>query len=135
MILNTEKFGFESDDLAAVTAAISRALEVPARPRFYEGFGGDFSSFGKYKEAGGVLSLYRNHFHDGEDRVVQEESFPELGLILLVEQRGEYKNYEPILAKMDTFKPILLLRRRYDDETREKEILFDLASGQAQSES
>ena len=89
MILYTEVFGFESDDLSAVTEELSRAIGMPPEPHFYEGFGGDYFAFGDADEPGGGLSLYHNHFHDGLEPDIQEEDFPELGLILLVEQRAE----------------------------------------------
>ena len=66
----TGKFGFKSDDLSAVTAELSRVLNMPAEPHFYEGYGGDYSAFGEYDEPGGQLSLYRNHFHNGIEPVV-----------------------------------------------------------------
>ena len=129
MIFYTEKFGFSTDDLDAVTAELSRVLERPVEPHSSEERGGDYSAFGDFDEPGGGLSLYHNHFHDGTGPDIQEEDFSELGLILLIEHAIERDvDYEPVLQKMKTFEPILLYRERFDKTTGKDEILFDLAT-------
>ena len=137
MIFYTEKFGFSTDDLDAVTAELSRVLEKPAKPRFGDSRGGDYSAFGKYDEPGGGLSLYHNHFHDGIEPDIQEEDFPELGLILLIEHAierdADYVDYEPVLKEMRTFEPVLLYRSRYPDGADKAEVLFDLAKEEGRS--
>lgn len=131
MLFFTDKFGFESEDLDAVTTELSQVIEQPVEPHFYEGFGGDYSAFGNSDEPGGGLSLYHNHFHDGIEPDIQEEDFPELGLILLIEhvieRETDYVDYKPVLRKMKSFEPILLYRDRFDEVTGKDEVLFDLA--------
>ncbi|MCG8545013.1 MAG: hypothetical protein MJE12_12480 [Alphaproteobacteria bacterium] len=129
----TDKFGFKSDDLDAVTAELSRVLDMPVEPHFYEGFGGDYSAFGEHDELGGQLSLYRNRFHNGREREIHEEDFPELGLVLLIEQQGQHVDYVPILQKIQSFKPILLYRDRYLERPDKSEVLFDLAKEEGRS--
>ena len=137
MIFYTEKFGFKSDDLDAVTAELSRVLERPVEPHSSAERGGDYSAFGDFDEPGGGLSLYHNHFHDGTGPDIQEEDFPELGLILLIahviERETDYVDYEPVLQKMKTFEPILLYRERFDKTTGKDEVLFDLAKDKDRS--
>jgi hypothetical protein len=133
MKIFTDKFGFESDDLEAVTAEVSRATKLEAVPHHYEGRGGDYSAFGMLDSSDGKLSLYVNHFHDEIESVIQEKDFPEMGMILKVEQRDNYVDYEPVLRKIQTFKPILLCRRQYDSETRVTDVLFDLAKERSES--
>jgi hypothetical protein len=127
MKLFTDKFGFESDDLEAVTTEVSRVTKLEAEPRYYEGRGGDYSAFGKLDSSDGKLSLYVNHFHDETELVIQEKDFPEMGIILKVELRNNYVDYEPALRKIQAYKPVLLFRRQYDSETRVTDVLFDFA--------
>ena len=123
----TEKFGFESDDLGKVTDEISRILSMLPEHRFNDSYGGDISSFGKRGEPGGRLILYYNHSGDISGPYVHEEEFPELGLVLLVEQRNTYLDYEPRLRQMTAFEPILLYRSRHLESVGRSEELFDLA--------
>lgn len=127
MIFYTDKFGFESDDMEGVTEELGQALGMEAELRWNDSLGGEISAFGERGEKGGRLVLYFNFFHDGIEPELQEEGYPEMELILLVEQQGAYVDYEPKLNKMTRFKPARLHRNRYDDETDKDEDLFDLA--------
>lgn len=129
----TDKFGFESDDIEAVTGELARATKLKAEPHSYEGFGGDYSAFGNSNDHGGQLSLYTNRFHDGIEPDIHEENFPELGLVLLIEQQGEYVDYKPIFKELDGFESILLYRDRYLAATDKSEVVFDLAKEQSKS--
>lgn len=80
---------------------------------------------------GGRLILYANHTGDIAGSYVHEEDFPEFGLILSIEQEGEYVDYEPKLLRMEKYRPILFHRSRYETETKKGEILFDLANEQS----
>jgi hypothetical protein len=127
MEMFTDKFGFENDDLNAVTAELSQVLDMPVELRFNDAYGGDFIAFGHSGEHGGRLKLYSNHIIYGGESDILEEKFPELGLVLLIEQRNNYVDYEPDLRKMQKFKPILLYRERYETESQALEVIFDLA--------
>jgi len=130
MLFFTDKFGFKSDDLDAITSELSRVLNQPPRLQFNDSLGGDYSAFGKTEEPGGRKRVYHNHFHDGIEPDIQEEDFPELGLILLIEhevqRQVDYVDYEPVLRKMKNFEPVLLYRDRLDESTGKDEVLFDL---------
>ena len=71
--------------------------------------------------------LYHNHTADITGQIIHEDDFPELGLILLIEQEGEYVDYESKLNKMERFKPVLLYRSEYPDGVENYDVLFDLA--------
>ena len=127
MDLFTETYGFESDDLDAVTKELARVLKMTPETHFYEGYGGDYTSFGDRYKPGGDISLYPNHHAEVDGPTTHEEDFPEMGLILLIQQRKQYVSYEPKFQQMELFNPILLHRSRYETETKKNEILFDLA--------
>ena len=127
MDLFTEKFGFESDNIDAVTEELARALYMKPERRFYEGYGGDYTLFRDQDKPNGDLVLYLNNHLDVDGPITHEESYPELGLILLIEQEGEYVDYEVKLNKMRQFRPILLYRTKYPEGADNFEVLFDLA--------
>lgn len=130
MIIYTDKFGFESDDMEGVTEELSQVLEIEPDLRWNDSLGGEISVFGEYDQPGGDLTLYFNFFHDGIEPELQENAYPEMELILLVEQEDSYVDYEPKLNKMKKFKAVLMQRRRYEDSVG-KEVLFDLAKKRA----
>jgi len=129
----TEKFGFKSDDFDGMTKELEHVLNMIPEHRFSDSYGGDISLFEKDSASDGSLVLYHNHSGDASGPYVNEEEFPELGLILKIEQQGEYVDYEPKLNRMENFKPILLYRSRYESESKRKEIKFDLAKERAKS--
>jgi len=122
-----DKYGFESGDLNAVTTALSQVLKLTAEVKFNDSYGSDISSFGKRDGMGGRLVLYHNHTADITGPIVHEDDFPELGLILRIEQRDKHIDYEPKLRRMDRFKPILLYRSQRLESKGKSEVLFDLA--------
>lgn len=127
MDLFTEKFGFESGDIDTVTEELARALDMKPDLRFYEGYGGDYTSFRDPDRPGAHMSLYLNNHMEVDGPTTHEEDHPELGLILLIEQEGDYVDYEPKLRRMEKFAPILIHRRRRLESKGKKEVLFDLA--------
>jgi hypothetical protein len=131
----SDDYGFESDDIDLVTEELEKALGMRAEHRFNDSFGGDISSFGKRGTLGGRLNLYHNHSGDISGSYIHQEGFPELGLILSIEQEGHYVDYEPKLRRMDKAKPILLRREKYDTVSEKDEILFDLATEHPRSKS
>ena len=133
---HTEIYGFKSLDLDAITDELSRVLARTPRLSRSDSRGSDVSAYGYYDKPGGSLKLFKNHSHDGIEPIVNEPDYPEMDSILLIEQKGDYVDYAPKLERMERFEVILLLRRRYDSETREREVLFDLAAedGRASSE-
>jgi len=134
MDMFTEKYGFESDDLDAVTKELARVLGMAAKLHFYEGYGGDYTVFGERGKPGGHMSLYPNNHAEVDGPTTHEEDFPELGLILLIQQQGQYFDYGPKLRKMENLRPILLHRRQLLDSIGKKEVLFDLARDRAKYE-
>jgi hypothetical protein len=135
MIYFTEKFGFEADEFDAVTNELKRVLNMLPEHRFNDSYGGDISLFEIDKMPDGHLILYHNHSGDASGPYVNEEDFPELGLVLLIEQQGEYVDYEPRLKRMEKFKPILLHRSQYEVESKRNEVKFDLAKERSESNS
>jgi hypothetical protein len=133
MDLFSETVGFESEDLAKVTVAIANALELKPEHRFSDSYGGDISSFEDPNAPDAEFTLYYNHVGDITGPYMHEEDFPELGLILSIEQEGHYVDYEPKLKRMEKFKAILLHRSRYDTESKKNEVLFDLAKKRSKS--
>lgn len=129
----TEKFEFESDDLSKVTEEIAHALHMIPQRKFNDSYGGDISSFGKRGEQGGRLILYYNHSGDISGPYVHEEEFPDLSLILLIEQQNNYTDYEPKLRQMASFKPILLYRSQRLESSGKTEVLFDLVTAPSKS--
>ena len=122
MRITTEVFGIKSEDLDAVTEEMATVLSTEANLRYGEGRGGDYSAFDP--ETGGSLTLQDN-FNDIEQEWTQK-NYKEFGLIVLVQQKDSYFDYEPQLSGMKRFPATLLHRRRYDSETGEKEHLFEL---------
>ena len=122
MQITTEVFGIKSEDLDAVTEEMAAALSTEANLRYGEGRGGDYSSF--RPEAGGRLILQDNF--NGIEREWTQKDYKEFGLVVLVQQKDGYFDYEPQLSGMKRFPATLLHRRRYDSETGEKEHLFEL---------
>lgn len=131
----TDRYGFESDDLDSVTEELASALKMMPEHRFNDALGGDISSFGRRGARGGRLILYRNYTADITGPIIHEEDFPELGLILLIEQRDQYVDYDQKLQKMKKAIPILLHKSRYDGEIRKDDVLFDLAKERLRSNS
>lgn len=129
----TEEFGFESDDLELVAEELARVLNMRPEHRFSDSFGGDISSFGKRGAPGGRLILYYNHSRDTSGPYVNEGNFPEFGLILNIEQEGDYVDYEPMLHQMVGHMPILIERRRWLESKGKREILFDLGKARSKS--
>ena len=127
MDLFTDLYGFEGDDLDAAGDELERVLGMRKRTRNSDNYGGDYFSFGSRYDPGGILTIYTNHFTVTNDEYIQEDDFPELGLILLIEQRDEYVDHGPTLAKMKGFKPILLYRSEYPADADRRTVLFDLA--------
>jgi hypothetical protein len=124
-----DKYGFESDNFDAVTKALSQVLKLTAEVKFNDSYGGDISSFGKRDAMGGRLVLYHNHTADITGPIVHEDDFPELGLILRIEQRD--KHIETKLRRMEGFKPILLYRSQRLESKGKSEVLFDSAKERA----
>lgn len=122
-----DKYGFEIDDLNVVTEALSQVLKLTAKVKFSDSYGSDISSFGKRGTMGGRLVLYHNHTADLTGPIVHEDDFPELGLILRIEQQDKHIDYEPKLRRMERFKPILLYRSQWLESKGKSEVLFDLA--------
>jgi hypothetical protein len=121
--------------LGLVTEELEKALSMKAERRFNDSFGGDISSFGKGEAPGGRLILYHNHSGDISGSYIHQKNFLELGLILSIEQEGDYVDYEPKLRRMDNVKPIPLRREKYDTASEKDEILFDLAAERPKSKS
>lgn len=127
MIYHTEYYGFESEDLDALTEELTRVLEMTPRLSRSDALGSDLTAFGDEEKPGGSLRLYHNHTHDGVEPIVQRRAHPKMGSILRIVQIGSYVDYAPKLERIEGFETVLLQRRRYDSDTREREILFDLA--------
>ena len=122
MRITTEVFGIRSEDLDAVTEEVAATLNTEADLRYGEGRGGDYSAFDP--DTGGSLILQDNF--NGIEQDWEQKDYKEFGLIVLIEHEDSYFDYEPQLTSMKRFPATLLHRRRYDSETREKELLFEL---------
>ena len=132
MIFYTEVFGIKSDDLDAVTEDVAVALGTEPNLRYGEGRGGDYSAFDPAE--GGDVVLQHNmvgldEWDESEDWA--EEDYKEFALIILVQQHEGYFDYEPKLTSMKRFPATLLYRRQYDEETRERQVDFELKTARS----
>ena len=130
MRITTEFFGIKSEDLDAVTEDVAAALNIEAELRYNEGRGGDYSAFSP--ESGADITLYDNY--NGIDREWTLEDYKEFGLLILIEQRDSYFDYESQLTGMKRFPATLLHRNHYDHETGEDRDLFVLKEARAKAE-
>lgn len=141
MFLYTEVFGFEEKDLDAVTEAVATALETRAELRFGEPRGGGYSAFDPVEGGGMILQHNLVGIEESMDfeGVLEEdwaeEDYKEFGIILLIEQRSSHFDYAPKLATIERFPATLLYRKRYNLETRERELLFELKEARKKVES
>lgn len=133
MIYFTEVFGIKGEDLDAVTEEVAAALKIEPDLRYGEGRGGDYTAFDPVE--GGDLILQRNligvdEWDESEDWV--EDDYKEFGLIILVEHGADYIDFVPKLTSMKRFPATLLYRQQYDDEARERKLLFELKTAQSE---
>lgn len=133
MVIFTDKYGFVSDDLDAVTEELARILDMIPEAHFNEGRGGDYWVFRENDTPDGRLVVYLNHSLDVDGPIIQEDDFLELGVILLIEQRDEYVDYELKLRGMNKYEPILLYRSKYPPDAGQPRVLFDLAKERPKS--
>ena len=104
---------------------IGVALGTAPINKHYDGFGGDYFVF--WPAGGGDLDLYDNQSR--MDSEWQEEAYKEFGLILKIEQQGDYVDYAAKLGEMKIHKPTLLYRTELNNDPWVFRKLYELKPG------